>query len=44
MKITEDLRKYTTEQGVSEQEALQKSMEEKSREFTEKGNEPYAKA
>ena len=44
MKITEDVRKYAAEQGVSEQEALQKGMEEKSREFTEKGAELYAKA
>jgi len=29
--------------GVSEQEALQKGMEEKSREFVENGNEVYAK-
>ena len=44
MKITEDVRKYAAEQGVSEQEALQKGMEEISREFTEKGSELYAKA
>jgi phosphomethylpyrimidine synthase len=44
MKITEDVRKYAAEQGVTEQEALQKGMEEKSREFTEKGSELYAKA
>jgi phosphomethylpyrimidine synthase len=37
MKITEDMRKYAAEKGVSEQEALQKGMEEKSRQFTEKG-------
>jgi hypothetical protein len=43
MKITEVVRKYAAEQGVSEQEALQKGMEEKSREFTEKGSELYAK-
>ncbi len=43
-KITKDVRKYAAEQGVSEQEALQKGMEEKSREFTEKGSELYAKA
>lgn len=36
--------KYATEQGVSEQEALQKRMEEKPCEFTEKGSELYAKA
>jgi phosphomethylpyrimidine synthase len=44
MKITEDVRKYAAEQGISEQEALQKGMEEKSKEFAEKGNEIYAKA
>jgi hypothetical protein len=44
MKITEDLRKYAADQGVSEQEALQEGMEEKSREFAEKGSELYAKA
>ncbi|MBX7157469.1 MAG: phosphomethylpyrimidine synthase ThiC [Verrucomicrobiae bacterium] len=44
MKITEDVRKYAAEQGVSEQEALQKGMEEKSKEFVKKGSEVYAKA
>jgi phosphomethylpyrimidine synthase len=44
MKITEDVRKYAAEQGVSETEALEKGMEEKSREFVEKGAEVYAKA
>jgi phosphomethylpyrimidine synthase len=44
MKITEDVRKYAAEHGVTEQAALQKGMEEKSREFTEKGSELYAKA
>ena len=44
MKITEDVRKYAAEQGVSEQEALEKGMEEKSREFVEKGAELYAEA
>ena len=39
-----DVRKFAAEQGVSEQEALQKGMEEKSREFTAKGGELYAKA
>jgi phosphomethylpyrimidine synthase len=42
MRITEDVRKYAAEQGVSEQEALQKGMEGKSREFVEKGSELYA--
>jgi phosphomethylpyrimidine synthase len=44
MKITEDVRKYAAEQGIAEEEALKKGMEEKSREFTEKGAELYAKA
>jgi len=44
MKITEDVRKYAAEQGVSEQAALQKGMEEKSKEFVSKGAELYAKA
>ncbi|HEV8541024.1 MAG TPA: phosphomethylpyrimidine synthase ThiC [Verrucomicrobiae bacterium] len=44
MKITEDVRKYAAEQGLSEEEALHKGMEEKSRDFVEKGREIYAKA
>ena len=44
MKITEDVRTYAAEQGIAEEEALKKGMEEKSREFAEKGNEIYAKA
>ena len=44
MKITEDVRKYAAEQGIAEEEALKKGMEEKSSEFSEKGNEIYAKA
>ena len=37
-------RKYAAEQGVSEEEALKRGMEEKSKEFVEKGAEVYAKA
>jgi phosphomethylpyrimidine synthase len=44
MKITEDMRKYLAEQGTIEEESLKNGMEEKSREFTEKGSELYAKA
>ena len=44
MKITEDVPKYAAEQGIADEEALKKGMEEKCREFTEKGNELYAKA
>jgi phosphomethylpyrimidine synthase len=44
MKITEDVRKYAAEQAISEEEALAKGMEEKSREFVEKGAEVYQQA
>ncbi len=43
MKITEDVRKYAAEQGLAEEEALKAGMEEKSKEFVEKGAEVYAK-
>ena len=43
MKITEDVRKFATEQNISEQDVLQKGMEAKSKEFVEKGAEVYAK-
>jgi phosphomethylpyrimidine synthase len=42
--ITEDVRKYASEQAISEEEALQRGMEEKSKEFVEAGAEVYAKA
>jgi len=32
MKITEDVRKYAAEQGIAEEEALKKGMEEKKKE------------
>ena len=41
MKITEDVRKYAAEQAISEEEALQRGMEEKSKEFVEAGAEVY---
>ena len=43
MKITEDVRKYTAEQGVNEQEALKRGMQAKSKEFVEQGAEVYSK-
>ncbi len=44
MKITEDVRKYAAEQGLSEDEALAAGMAEKSQEFVEKGAEVYTPA
>jgi phosphomethylpyrimidine synthase len=44
MKITEDVRKFAAEQGLSEEQALKRGMEEKSKEFLEKGAEVYSKA
>ena len=44
MKITEDVRKYAAEQAISEEEALQRGMEEKSKEFVESGAEVYQPA
>jgi phosphomethylpyrimidine synthase len=44
MKFTEDVRKYAAQQGIAEDEALKKGMEEKSKEFVEKGAKVYAKA
>jgi phosphomethylpyrimidine synthase len=41
--IIEDVRKYAAEQGLAEEEALKSGMKDKSREFTEKGSELYAK-
>ena len=44
MKITEDVRKYAAEQGLAEEEALQRGMEDKSKEFVEGGAEVYTVA
>jgi phosphomethylpyrimidine synthase len=44
MKITEDVRKYVAEQAISEDEALKKGLEEKSKELEEKDAKVYAKA
>ena len=44
MKITEDVRKYAEEQGIAAEEALKRGMEEKSKEFLDKGAEVYTKA
>jgi phosphomethylpyrimidine synthase len=44
MKITEDVRKYAAEQGLSEEAAIAAGMEEKSKEFVETGAEVYVAA
>jgi len=44
MKFTEDVRKYAAEQALSEEEALQKGMAEKSQEFLQSGAEVYTTA
>ncbi|SFT80741.1 hydroxymethylpyrimidine synthase [Lishizhenia tianjinensis] len=41
MKISQDVRDYAKEKGISEDEALQKGMEEKSKQFHEKGGDLY---
>ncbi len=41
MKITEDVRRYAEEKGISDEQALVEGMKEKSDEFKEKGSEVY---
>jgi phosphomethylpyrimidine synthase len=41
MKITEDVRKYAAEHGLTDAEAVESGMEEKRKEFLEKGAEVY---
>jgi phosphomethylpyrimidine synthase len=42
MKITEDVRKYAAEQELSDEEASQSGMAQKSCEFSETGAEIYS--
>jgi phosphomethylpyrimidine synthase len=44
MKITQDVRDYAAQTGVSEEQALHKGMQEKAIEFVKKGAEIYHKA
>ena len=44
MKITEDVRRYATEQGIAEEKALEQGMREKGDEFKRSGSEIYQKA
>ena len=43
MKITEDVRRYRAEQRLSENEALERGLKEKSEEFVEKSAKVYAR-
>jgi len=43
MKITQDVREYAATQGVSDEEALKRGMQEKAVEFVKKGAEVYQK-
>jgi phosphomethylpyrimidine synthase len=43
MKITEDVRKYAAEQGITEEAAIKKGLEQKATEFNKAGAEIYAK-
>ena len=42
MKITQDVRDYAAKQGITEEEALEKGMEEKAKEFVKSGAEVYS--
>ncbi len=44
MRITEDVRRYAAEQGLSEEAAVKKGLDEKATEFNEAGAEIYSKA
>ena len=43
MRITEDVRKYAAEHCLTNAEARERGLEEKSREFVEQGSDVYAK-
>jgi len=44
MKITEDVRKFAAEHGVSEEAAIEEGLKQKATEFAKTGAEIYAKA
>ena len=43
MKITEDVRQYAEEKGITTDQALEEGMREKSQQFNEQGSEVYSK-
>jgi phosphomethylpyrimidine synthase len=42
MRITEGVRKYAAERGISEESALEVGLTEKAKEFAETGNKIYS--
>ena len=42
MKISEEVREYAAKEGLTDEEAIEKGMEEKAQEFAEKGSEIYS--
>ena len=44
MKITEDVRKFAAQQGISDEAALEEGLKKKATEFAKSGSEIYAKA
>lgn len=44
MKITEDVRKFAAEQGITEETAIENGLQQKAAEFNEAGAKIYAKA
>ena len=43
MKITEDVRKYAAQHGVTENAAIEEGLKEKAAEFAKSGTEVYVK-
>jgi phosphomethylpyrimidine synthase len=41
MRITEDIRRYADEQGITEEDALEEGMRNKAEEFKRSGSELY---
>jgi phosphomethylpyrimidine synthase len=43
MRITEDVRKYAAEQGITEETAIEEGLKQKATEFNKAGVEVYSK-
>jgi phosphomethylpyrimidine synthase len=44
MRITEDVRKFAADQGITEESAIEEGLKQKATEFAKSGAEIYAKA